>query len=98
MITECYKNHHLYDVLFDKKVSEWLRNSKNSNVNWLFLNARRDEMVCCWIPKHSSSKLDVGKIAFALKSLSIFLTSLLVSYWKISVNDWIEVYEKNVKQ
>lgn len=50
-------------------------------------------------PKHSEAKLDMGKSCMRFKKMESIPYNLIAELAKkMSVKDWIEVYEKNIKR
>ncbi|MBK8241979.1 MAG: DUF1801 domain-containing protein [Saprospiraceae bacterium] len=99
--------HSLYPAGYHCKPSEplpfaGLASQKNS-INFYHMGIYSDPKLLNWFvnefPKHTKQKLDMGKSCIRFKKFDDIPYQLIGELMKkMSVNDWINIYEKNLKK
>ena len=99
--------HSLYPAGYHCKPSEplpfaGLACQKNS-INFYHMGIYSDPKLLNWFvnefPKHTKQKLDMGKSCIRFKKFDDIPYQLIGELMKkMSVNDWINIYEKNLKK
>lgn len=99
--------HSIYPSGYHCKPSEplpfaGLASQKNS-INFYHMGIYTDSKLLEWFvteyPKHTKQKLDMGKSCIRFKKLDDIPFQLIGDLMKkMSVNDWINLYEKNLKK
>ncbi|MCI1266425.1 MAG: DUF1801 domain-containing protein [Saprospiraceae bacterium] len=99
--------HSLYPAGYHCKPSEplpfaGLASQKNS-INFYHMGIYSDPKLLNWFvtefPKHTKQKLDMGKSCIRFKKFDDIPYQLIGELMKkMSANDWINIYEKNLKK
>lgn len=99
--------HSLYPTGYHCKPSEplpfaGLASQKNS-INFYHMGIYSDPKLLNWFvteyPKHTKQKLDMGKSCIRFKKFDDIPYQLIGELMKkMSANDWINIYEKNLKK
>lgn len=99
--------HSLYPAGYHCKPSEplpfaGLASQKNS-INFYHMGIYSDPKLLNWFvtefPKHTKQKLDMGKSCIRFKKFDDIPYQLIGELMKkMSTNDWINIYEKNLKK
>ena len=99
--------HSLYPAGYHCKPSEplpfaGLASQKNS-INFYHMGIYSDPKLLNWFvnefPKHTKQKLDLGKSCIRFKKFDDIPYQLIGELMKkMSANDWINIYEKNLKK
>ena len=99
--------HSLYPAGYHCKPSEplpfaGLASQKNS-INFYHMGMYTSKELLDWFvaeyPKHSKQKLDMGKSCIRFKKIEEIPYDLIAQLMqKITVKDWVELYEKNIKR
>lgn len=99
--------HSLYPAGYHCKPSEplpfaGLASQKNS-INFYHMGMYTSKELLDWFvaeyPKHSKQKLDMGKSCIRFKKIEEIPYELIAQLMqKITVEDWVELYEKNIKR
>ncbi|MBK7245129.1 MAG: DUF1801 domain-containing protein [Saprospiraceae bacterium] len=99
--------HSLYPAGYHCKPSEplpfaGLASQKNS-INFYHMGIYSDPKLLNWFvnefPKHTKQKLDMGKSCILFKKFDNIPYQLIEELMKkMSVNNWINIYEKNLKK
>ena len=99
--------HSLYPAGYHCKPSEplpfaGLASQKNS-INFYHMGIYSDPKLLNWFvnefPKHAKQKLDMGKSCIRFKKFDDIPYQLIGELMKkMSANDWINIYEKNLKK
>ncbi|MBC6411103.1 MAG: DUF1801 domain-containing protein [Ekhidna sp.] len=99
--------HSLYPGGYHCKPSEPLPfagiASQKKSINFYHMGIYSDPKLLKWFvteyPKHSNQKLDMGKSCVRFKKLDEIPYKLIGELMKkVSVNEWINSYEKNLKK
>lgn len=99
--------HSLYPGGYHCKPSEPLPfagiASQKNSINLYHMGIYADPKLLKWFvdeyPKHCKRKLDMGKSCIRFKKLDEIPYKLIGELMKkISVNEWINIYEKNIKK
>ncbi len=99
--------HTLYPAGYHCKPSEPLPfagiASQKNSINFYHMGIYGDPKLYHWFvseyPKHSKQKLDIGKSCVRFKKFDDIPFSLIGELMKkISAEDWINLYEKNLKK
>lgn len=98
--------HSLYPAGYHCKPAEPLPfagiASQKGSINFYHMGIYSDPVLLNWFvseyPKHSKQKLDMGKSCVRFKKMEEIPFELIGELMtKLSANDWIEMYEKNLK-
>jgi len=99
--------HTIYPAGYHCKPSEPLPfagiSSQKSSINLYHMGIYLNAQLLTWFiieyPKHSKQKLDMGKSCIRFKKLSDIPYELIGALMKkISVNEWINIYETTLKK
>jgi len=99
--------HNLYPGGYHCKPSEPLPfagiASQKNSINFYHMGIYSDQKLLEWFvteyPKHSKQKLDMGKSCVRFKKLDEIPYDLIGELMKkINVNEWINIYETNLKK
>jgi hypothetical protein len=99
--------HHVYPAGYHCKPSEPLpfagRASQKHSINFYHMSIyAKPELLECFLdqyPKHSSHKLDMGKSCIRFKKPQHIPYELIGELMtKMSAQEWIDLYEKNIKK